>query len=237
MRRRTENADCRHVSRRGFAMLFVKKTFAAETIAAARRLYDEEASSLDDVAALLGIARTTLKARIKEWDWPARRAAGAQSFGEARAAGKRGGKPHASPRRPQAASTPQPKRPRPRTHPQVDVQAQGREPNVATEKTQATPEALAQRIQRVVERQLAAIDRVLGAIGASDSAEAERSARTLASLARALKEVMRLTAPEEARDADDDDPMPRDLDDFRRELARRLEALAAGGEDAPSGEG
>ncbi len=87
------------------------------------------------------------------------------------------------------------------------------------------------------ERELDAIDSILSVLGAADSAEAERSARTLASLARALKEVMRLAAPEQASDPDDDDPMPRDLDEFRRELARRIEALAAEAEGQAPGDG
>jgi hypothetical protein len=90
----------------------------------------------------------------------------------------------------------------------------------------------------VVERELDAIGQVLSVLGAADSAEAERSARTLASLARALKEVMRLTAPEQTPEADeDDDGAPRNLEDFRRELARRLEALAAGAEADAAGDG
>jgi hypothetical protein len=93
------------------------------------------------------------------------------------------------------------------------------------------------RVQRVVERELDAIDSILSVLGAADSAEAERSARTLASLARALKEVMRLAAPEQAPDPDEDDPMPRDLDEFRRELARRIEALAAEAEGQAPGDG
>ncbi|MGZ8390142.1 MAG: hypothetical protein ACXWVL_06040 [Rhodoplanes sp.] len=92
------------------------------------------------------------------------------------------------------------------------------------------------RVQRVVERELDAIDSVLSVLGVADSADAERSARTLASLARALTEVMRLTVPEQTPDPDEDDALPRDLDEFRRELARRIEALAAEAEAAAPGD-
>lgn len=109
--------------------------------------------------------------------------------------------------------------------------------DAAIEPPPTAPETLARRVQLVVERELDAIETVLNAIGPADPTEAERAARTLASLARALKEVMRLTAPEESCDADDEDPIPRDLDEFRRELARRLEALAAGAAAAPAGDG
>jgi hypothetical protein len=119
------------------------------------------------------------------------------------------------------------KQPKSQAHPQPD----------AAKRPLRSREALAVRVQRVVERELDAIDSILSVLGAADSAEAERSARTLASLARALKEVMRLAAPEQASDPDEDDPMPRDLDEFRRELARRIEALAAEAEGQAPGDG
>ena len=72
--------------------------------------------------------------------------------------------------------------------------------------------------------------------------EGERDARTLAVLARTLRD---LDALEEARPGggleaeQHDDPVPTDIDEFRHELARRLNALvdqrtAAGG-DGDSG--
>ena len=54
-------------------MAFVKKTFTPEQIEAARRLYENPQTPVDDVAASLGIARGTLKSRIEEWGWPKRR--------------------------------------------------------------------------------------------------------------------------------------------------------------------
>jgi hypothetical protein len=48
-------------------MAFVRKTLAPEQIEAARRLYQDPQTSLDDVAASLGITRRTLDAQVKEW--------------------------------------------------------------------------------------------------------------------------------------------------------------------------
>jgi hypothetical protein len=200
-------------------MAFVKKTFAPEQIEAARGLYQDPQTSLDAVAASLGITRRTLDARIVEWGWPPRSAAPPRGAG--RACKK---KPARVARRTEAAR----KQPEAASHP----------PTGPSRRPAATPAALAARVQRVVERELDAIDRVLSVLGATDSVEAERSARTLASLARALKEVMRLTAPEQTPEADeDDDGGPRDLEEFRRELARRLEALAAGAAAEAAGDG
>ena len=199
-------------------MAFVKKTFALEQIEAARMLYQDRQTSLDAVAASLGITRRTLDAWVTEWGWPPRSAAPRRSAGRARKKkSARAPRTEAARKMPEAASQP---------------------PTGSSRRPAATPAALAARVQRVVERELDAIDQVLSILGAADQAEAERSARTLASLARALKEVMRLTAPELTPEADeDDDGGPRDLEEFRRELARRLEALAAGAAADAAGNG
>jgi hypothetical protein len=55
-------------------MAFARKTFTPEQIDAARRLYDDPRTPLQDVAASLQITRRTLDARIAEWGWPARAA-------------------------------------------------------------------------------------------------------------------------------------------------------------------
>ncbi|MDX2238940.1 MAG: hypothetical protein NW203_15360 [Hyphomonadaceae bacterium] len=95
---------------------------------------------------------------------------------------------------------------------------------------------LAARLQAMVERELEAVDRVLAVLAPENPEEGERAARTLASLARALRELAALRAADheaEAETADDDDPIPRDIDEFRRELARRIEAFV--GERAHGG--
>jgi len=248
-------------------MAFEKKTFAPDAVANARRLYEQTQTPLNEVAASLGITRCTLASRIVEWGWTPRKTAkaaksarnkstrAARSTKTKRAAPKRASSKRANPEHFQLRrNQPPPGRgrsegedcaalstasenalKRAKTKPEK-AGTVGASP--AQQQREATgAEGLAVRVQRVVERELDAIDQILGAIGAADAAEAERSARTLASLARALKEVMRLAAPDEPADADDDDPVPRDLDEFRRELARRIEALAGGGAAKTSGDG
>lgn len=94
---------------------------------------------------------------------------------------------------------------------------------------------VAAAITRAVERELAAIDAVLAKLGAGpqDAGDAERTARTLASLARALKELKALDGGRDERSEGESerDDMPRDIDEFRRELARRMDALVACGAD------
>ena len=83
------------------------------------------------------------------------------------------------------------------------------------------------RVSLAIERELTQIERIVGGnhVKAAQRTEAERRARTLASLARTLREVMQLRAGEEKKQ--DDDAVPRDISEFRRQLARRLEQLAA----------
>ncbi|MFZ5733503.1 MAG: hypothetical protein ACOY4O_12265 [Pseudomonadota bacterium] len=96
-----------------------------------------------------------------------------------------------------------------------------------------TGAALIARVSRAVERELNQIEIIVGGhhVKPSQRTEAERRARTLASLARTLGELRRLRAGEQKAKPDDDD-MPRDLDEFRRELSRRLEQVVRGREAA-----
>lgn len=108
---------------------------------------------------------------------------------------------------------------------------------------QAATASLVQRVGDAIERELEKIERLIGDshIPPLARADAESRARVLASLARTLKEVMRLR--EQERDADedkakaaDDDAVPRDLDEFRRELSRRLEGMVGAAAPLPAGE-
>lgn len=84
--------------------------------------------------------------------------------------------------------------------------------------------AIAQRIMRVVECQITAVERIVETVKPTDQLEAEHGAHTLASVSRTLREIALLNKPEDATPPDeaDDDPIPRDIDEFRDELARRI---------------
>ncbi len=96
--------------------------------------------------------------------------------------------------------------------------------------------ALAARIQAAAEREIAAVERLLAALGASDPAETESSARTLASLARTLRELVHLDVVPPASKPDDEE-LPRDLDELRRTLAQRLDQLIAEAKAIPPDDG
>jgi hypothetical protein len=97
--------------------------------------------------------------------------------------------------------------------------------------------AMALRIQRVVEREMDAMERILAVIQPADQIEAEHGARTLANVSRALREIKALTELESETPPDeaDDDPVPRDIDEFREALACRIEAFVASRRAADDG--
>lgn len=123
-------------------------------------------------------------------------------------------------------------RARPRKRTAVDIAAD-------PPQGEAGAASMVARVSDAIERELSKIERIVGnpvRMQPSQRIETESRARVLASLARTLKEVMRLRDQERGDDkakAADDDAIPRDLDEFRRELSRRLEGLVAGAAPIP----
>ena len=175
------------------AMPALRKNIPPDIVAEARRLYEKTLTPMDDIAAMMGVCRSTLENRVRQWKWK-KRAASGTAVDIARAV--RGTVA--------ATMTKAPKLPMP----------------------DETRLALAERIVRVVEEQIDAVGRVVERLGPADDAEAERSARTLASLTRSMREIAALITPDTKQpDEADDDSVPLDLDELRNELARRLHAL------------
>lgn len=88
--------------------------------------------------------------------------------------------------------------------------------------------SLIERMMRSAERQVADIELRVGA----PRHDREKDARMLAVLARAIRELTAVDALNSNLEreagktrARDDDPVPEDMDEFRNELARRLEAV------------
>ena len=93
----------------------------------------------------------------------------------------------------------------------------------------AAGRALIERVSRAIERELTQIEVIVGGqyVAPRQRTEAERRARTLASLARTLREVTALRLSEKKEKREDDDAVPRDLSELRLALARRLDQLVA----------
>jgi hypothetical protein len=89
-------------------------------------------------------------------------------------------------------------------------------------------ETLIDRVRSAVEREIVAIEAVLTRVEGARlrSSDAERAARTLATLVKTLREVAALQRDEkpETTSGDGEDEF-RDLEEFRAELAERLDRL------------
>jgi hypothetical protein len=112
-------------------------------------------------------------------------------------------------------------------------------PERADDPPPATGIALVERVTRAVERELSQIEVIVGGhhVKRQQRTEAERRARTLASLARTLTEVRKLRADEHKVKPQDDDASSRNSPGFRLELARRLDRLVAEAKAVHPGEG
>ena len=101
----------------------------------------------------------------------------------------------------------------------------------------ATGIALVERVTRAVERELSQIEVIVGGhhLKPQQRTEAERRARTLASLARTLTEVRKLRADEHRVKPHDDPDRPQDLEELRRRLSERLKNMVRGTMDHPAG--
>ena len=181
-----------------------KKQHTPELLAEAKRLYEQTLAPVDDIAAMMGLSRAPFYRRVKEGGWRGRRAkVGAFEFARALS-----GTAMAT-----LAPTPEPAE-QPRAEVMVTADPLSPEQRLA----------MALRIQRVVEREMDAMERILAVIQPSDQIEAEHGARTLAGVSRALREIKALIEPDEVAPPDDtdDDSVPLDIDEFREELARRI---------------
>lgn len=112
-------------------------------------------------------------------------------------------------------------------------------PAATVDETPSDPAEVVPRLQSAVARVLPAIEATLAKLAGSAMAprEMERAARTLTSLTRTLRELSELLSqhqPSTGRLCNCD--MPEDIDEFRNELARRINALVASQTDDETGE-
>jgi hypothetical protein len=146
-----------------------------------RIMYEQTETPLQAIADYLGISRSTLSKRSKEWNW----------------------------------------QPRLQRVPPFDRAAAP--PAAVAAELEAE---MLRTVMRSVEQELVALDAIVARLkNRKDMGQAERVARTLSSLARTTREVMRLeappTLPAQPGGGDEDDP-PYDLDSLRNDLLARL---------------
>jgi len=214
-----------------------------ETWAQIRYEYEHTDRPIADICAERGISDTTLRDRRRRWGWTPRRAPipreGPPALAAPHVASAAGGDHPPLQGEGRQASTPDsirwrcepgwsdiqtlPNHPTPPAF----AAAQAVDPPPAGEGPD--PAALAPRLQSAVARVLPAIEATLTKLTASPQRprELEQTARALGALMRTLRELNALLAQQPARSAYDDDDFPEDIDAFRDELARRIDAFIA----------
>jgi hypothetical protein len=174
--------------------------FTTEQQAEISRLYARTLTPVRDIAALMGVSRKTITKNIKRWGLPMRRPV-PQPIELAHAV---------------------------RGAVMADISA-GRldAPPLVGEALEQRRAAVALRLLEAAEQEIRAVQKVLAVLDPSNRDEAERTARTLASISKTLCGAAALNRPEDGTLNDDpqQDPVPGDIDEFRRELARRLRGL------------
>jgi len=202
--------------------------FTLEAIGHARRRYEETDESMDRIAADLGVHRSTLDRLAKTEGWQLRKdrpprdlpvalqlnLAATEILQAARAAGQPPVQPMPEPAEVDRAMT--------------DASLAEFEPAEA----EPVAASLALRLEAAVDRELRKVENLRedAVLGGSRATEAERIARTLAALTQTLFKIRQLREPGSVI-ADVDEDLPADADEFRRQLAHRIEALVRGRDD------
>ena len=221
-----------------------------ETWARIRHAYEHTRQPIEDICAEHGISSGTLRDRMRRWNWTRRQRPVPCEGPPAIAMPAITVEPRRETSKPAPAAsceaTPTP-------NPSPLFIEDGRERPFAwggsETDTPADPAAtaalIAQRLQGALARVLPAIETTLARLTAPSQhpRETEQAARTLGVLVRTLRELNALAgqhAPQgdgqggnDDRD-DDGGSMPDDIDQFRRDLARRIEAFVAELQEAES---
>jgi hypothetical protein len=192
------------------AAMAKKIEIAPELIVEGRDLYENGLTSIEEIAARMKISRSTLYARMREGKWQRRRYSPSAAADEA-------------PVVVMAVQAPAPAMPDGRS---VEDKRCEPQQSVADKVTVEKRAALFARAFRAAEWQMDSIEAAMKQLNATP-APFERNARALAMLNRSLRDVLILTKADETALSNeaDNNLIPRDMDQFRRELAQRIQRL------------
>jgi DNA-binding Lrp family transcriptional regulator len=172
---------------------------APELIVEAKYLYEQTHTTIEEIGDRIGLSRSALYVRLKKWKWQRRRYSPGVAA-DADPSNVAAAAPDETIERPSQADT---------------------EDNAATE----TPDVFYARVCRGVQRQMTIIEHLQRSLlPAGGAMPSERSARVLATINRALLEIEATAKPDKVPD-EPDDSIPRDIDEFRTQLARRIRGL------------
>jgi hypothetical protein len=208
-----------------------------------RHAYEHTDRPVADICAEHGISTGTLRDRVRRWRWARRRAPipregppavtphemiapNAWPLGPRLRGDERGEFPQRTDVPISEVLTPTP------TLPLAGGGSAEAAPYLApgegvTEPAESDPAAIAARLHSAVGRVLPAIEATIAKLAAGPQAprEMEQTARALGTMMRTLRELNALLAQQPPRAALDDDDIPEDIDAFREQLARKIEAF------------
>jgi hypothetical protein len=177
----------------------MRKVLTAELIEEARVIYEGGVEPIDVPMTLLGMKQTAFYKFMKEQGWRMRR----DYY-----------RVPAMPARPNARVDAQP----------ATGEAAVPAPSVPVEPL--TPDEMIPKIEAALNRELAHVQH---ALAHGEPRNAERTAKTMASLVRTLAELKRVQREAHGHDGrddrDDDEPPARDVAELKAELARRIDLL------------
>ena len=202
-----------------------------EAWAQIRYEYEHTDKPVDDISLDYGVSASTLRERARRWDWTRRRQP-IPLEGPPAAPPPEYPAPLAFTAAPLVPALPPIGALAP-LQPAVVASETGADapaPLAApVEEASPDPSEIVPRLQGAVARVLPAIEATVGKIAAAPMPprEMERAARALSSLTRTLRELNALLSLHQARGAGHEDDGPEDIDAFRIELARKIDAFVA----------
>jgi len=170
-----------------------------------KRLFEETNALRQDIAAVMGISPDTLRRRSFEWGWKQR-----PRLSAVRASRPAGGTP---------------------TRFRQHSAGSGGDPAAA-----ARRRAVASRIMAMLEDELARIETTFTEAGVSAEGAFDNRIRAILGVTKALREVELMSKPDEVipPNAADNDT-PRNIDEFREALARRIESFVTAAQQNADG--
>jgi hypothetical protein len=186
-----------------------RAVFTVEALEDARRRYEETDETQVRIAADLGVDRGTLTRLARTHGWALRKDRPPTDISEADKIARRATEAVMN-------ATP--------------ADASGKD---GADAAIAIDGSVVDRLEAAVEKELRKVENLRAGPGSPTerSVDHERVARTLATLTETLFKVRRLRQPGGSQATDDDD-LPSDADEFRRDLARRIEAFVRSRADA-----
>jgi hypothetical protein len=219
------------------------KKFAPALVENGRRRYENSDEPVRSIALDFDVDHSTMRRYIDRWGWTKRKTRPPHTLSPVMQLLEEARHVSADEKAVRRKRRPAPAKAAPTASPPKAAEAPAAapsEPSIAgVNSTADAPDQapLVERLLRAVERELSIVEAQRAHQGAAPPpvGEAERTARTIESLIRSLREVRRLSGDDETPAGFDDDDMPRDIDEFRLELARRIDAFVASRADAAAG--